>query len=464
MRSTRINFFSVSARIVAGVVLWLGLSPAGRGAEDLPPLPKGPLFLTSVTAEQLDANYWIRKLPDPDRLIKTPEQLEKFNREIHDMIVERKDIFRLDEKISGSAIREVITTAFEALRGRGLFDVNDQVVSRAHFDKEIKPRLNLDAIGKSVSVRWGAAVRATSVRALPTSENMLQEKGDIEFDQLQFSLIKSWTPVAIYQASDDGLWYFVQAPYVRGWVRSRDIAVFSDRAQLKQYAKAKSFLVITGESASIFKDPERTQTEQRVTMGTVIPIAGKNTTAYEVWMPYRGDGGKVTIGKRYVSFKSDTREGFLPYTQRNVIRQAFKLLGVRYGWGGMYNGRDCSGFIHDVFLSVGVDMPRDSRQQGVIGTQIGNFEPFVDQEMKRRALRSARPGITLLTKPLHVMLYLGEDRGQFYIIHSTWAERYSMTSDAKNRINQVVVSDLTLNGRSHTGSLFDRMISANEIN
>ena len=87
-----------------------------------------------------------------------------------------------------------------------------------------------------------------------------------------------------------------------------------------------------------------------------------------------------------------------------------------------------------------------------------------DAEAKSEVLRSAVPGITILRMPKHLMLYLGQINSQHYVIHSTWAERYSMTSDAKNRINQVVVSDLTLNGKSYLGSLFDRIISMNEIN
>ena len=38
-----------------------------------------------------------------------------------------------------------------------------------------------------------------------------------------------------------------------------------------------------------------------------------------------------------------------------------------------------------------------------------------------------------------------------------------MTSDEKKRINQVVVSDTSLNGNSYLGSLFDRTISINEL-
>jgi hypothetical protein len=67
--------------------------------------------------------------------------------------------------------------------------------------------------------------------------------------------------------------------------------------------------------------------------------------------------------------------------------------------------------------------------------------------------------------PHHQMIYLGMVNDQFYTIHSTWAERTGSDrmADEKNRINQVVVSDLELNGRGWCGSLFDRILSINEV-
>jgi len=159
-------------------------------------------------------------------------------------------------------------------------------------------------------------------------------------------------------------------------------------------------------------------------------------------------------------------EGFPAFTQRNIIKQAFKLLGARYGWGGQYDGRDCSGFTHDVYLSMGVDMPRDSKYQGLIGTQLGHFEYGEESENKLITLEHAIPGTTILRMPKHLMLYLGKVNGRHYIIHSTWAERIGTdpVADEKNRINQVVLSDLSLNGDSYLGSLFERIISMNDLN
>ena len=117
------------------------------------------------------------------------------------------------------------------------------------------------------------------------------------------------------------------------------------------------------------------------------------------------------------------------------------------------------------FLSLGVAFPRDSKQQSQIGTQLGHFQPFQDDAEKRAILKSARPGITLMKMPHHQMIYLGTVNGQFYAIHSTWAERIGQDPqlDEKRRINQVVVSDLNLNGKSYLGGLFERIVSMNEV-
>lgn len=437
-----------------------GLAPG----ESMPALPPGPLVLTYTTPEQLTPDYWINRLPDPDQVLKTPEELKFFNKEIDMMLQERIDIFQSGVLPTGTQIRSQIKSEYEIISNRKLFDIHDQYFPKSFFPDQIKPIVNWEVVPDKLNVRWGAATRTTSVRALPTDVKMLEEKGDIEFDQLQFTLIKLWTPVAIYHTSKDGAWYYVQAPYVRGWVKSKYIAVFPSKKALRAEVQSTRFLVVTGESVPVCIDLGCTQGLQRPPMGTVIPLVQNSEAGYVVNMPIRSAKGSALVKQYYIDRNSDVHVGFPPFTQRNIIRQAFKLLGARYGWGGMYNGRDCSGFVHDVFLSMGVDMPRDSDQQAIIGTQLGYFEPMEQAAEKAAALRVGTPGITLLKMPLHMMIYLGEVDGRFFIIHSTWAERISMTSDEKRRINQVVVSDTSLNGNSYLGSLFDRTISINELN
>ena len=436
-------------------------------ADELPPLPKGPMILTSATPAMQSAEYWIKRIPDAEKPIKTMDQMKHFNEEIKNMVPENIDVLKLDKSRPGKAVIDQLQLEYDTLKNRKLFDAKDKTVPKTFFEEEVKPIMQIDQVPARIKVKWGVATRATSVRAIPTMVKMIEGKGDVEFDQLQYTLIKLWTPVAIYHTSSDGKWFYVQAPYVRGWVKAKDIAIFEGREELKTRLKSGSFLVVTGEGVRVFRDATLKEVFQRPSMGTVIPMASSKSSegSYPVWMPYRKEGGVVGLTKCYISRKSDVTKGFPVYSQANVIRQAFKLLGQRYGWGGQYNGRDCSGFTHDVFLSFGVDLPRDSKQQAMVGTQLGYFEPFQNDVEKKAVLRSARPGITLMKMPHHQMIYLGTVNDQFYTIHSTWAERTGQDelADEKNRINQVVVSDLELNGRSYVGSLFDRILSINEV-
>jgi hypothetical protein len=436
----------------------------GAHAEEMPLVPEGPLLLTSVRHEQLAADYWADRMPNPDLPLKTPEELKKFNEEIVTMVAQRVDVFAIEKTKEPDQIRRWLNFELDTIKGRILFGVNKKRVAKQFFDRTLKPAINFSEMTRDDEVRWGAVTRGTSVRALPTHAKMLEAPHDIEFDQLQYTLIKMWTPVAIFHESKDGKWFYIQAPYVRGWVEAKDIAIFKSREELKSLSNQKKFLVVTGKEITIFFDDALSQIGEEVTMGAVLPLYEAGENAYTIWFPLRRANGEVLLRAAFIPIESDVSVGYLPLTQRNIFNQAFKLLGARYGWGGMYKGRDCSGFTHDVFLSLGVDMPRDSKQQAYIGTQLGHFELKQGREEKLKALHAGLPGLTLLRMSLHLMLYLGEENGQHYVIHSTWAERVSMTNDEKRRINQVVVSDLTLNGNSYRGPLFDRVLSINELN
>lgn len=432
-------------------------------AEDgpLPPLPEGPLLLTSARPEMLNPEYWINQLPDPDRLLKTPAEIQALNEDIHAMVKDQIDVFKIGAHKNGPGARDFIQMQYKAVRGRGLYDLNNQPVPPDYFDKNVKANLNLEKIPSSIPTRFAVAAYPAAVRSLPTDIKLMEKKDDPEFDMLQFTRLKLWDPVVVYHTSKDGKWYYIQAAYTRGWVKASAIALAGSDEIRRRLEK---FLVVLDESVTVFKDPALNQRWLRVSMGTRLAFEGMRGSLYGVSMPVRGADGRVVYQKGFLAGKADVSTSFLPFTQAHIIGQAFKLLGARYGWAGMYFGRDCSGFIQDVFLPFGIDMPRGSKEQCFVGTQLGHFMYHGDTEAKLKILEEATPGITLLRMPHHQMIVIGKENGQHYVIHSTWAERISMTSDEKNRINQVVVSDLNLNGQSHLGSLFDRIISISEIN
>jgi peptidoglycan endopeptidase LytE len=92
-----------------------------------------------------------------------------------------------------------------------------------------------------------------------------------------------------------------------------------------------------------------------------------------------------------------------------VLATADDHLGSPYVWGGTTpRGFDCSGFVQYVFRRHGVQLPRTSRQQAAVGTQVAT------------TVTALRPGDLMLfaangSRIDHVAIYAGDNR----IIHSS---------------------------------------------
>ena len=58
-----------------------------------------------------------------------------------------------------------------------------------------------------------------------------------------------------------------------------------------------------------------------------------------------------------------------------VLREAFRYLGVPYRWGGNGGqGIDCSGLVRNVFARCGIALPRTAHEQARVGAPAGSEE------------------------------------------------------------------------------------------
>jgi hypothetical protein len=286
---------------------------------------------------------------------------------------------------------------------------------------------------------------------------------DYEFDRFQHSSISPGSPIGIYHFSRDEEWAYAQTPFIRGWIRRHDLAIAKERKDVTDYQEAKDRLVITGNVSAVFGDPSLRQPAFRAEMGDsfpllLIPGGNKNTNAcYVIRIPWREDNGQLTFRKGYIRAEEDVHQGFLAYTQENVARQAFKMLHHAYGWGDRLGGRDCSRFIMDVFGTFGILMPRNSKEQARVGTNLGLVEGK-SANKKQKLLDQAMPLATTLRIPGHIMLYLGKDKGKHYVIHSIWGiQKSGKAGPEVEKIGKTVVSDLSLGEKGPNRSLLDRI-------
>jgi len=404
-----------------------------------------------VSSKLLDPHYWVLKLSEPDKVIMTQDEIEYFNDRALS-IAYGINIFSLPDALPVDEVTgEILETAGLSSSSNPLrYDRNDNPLTE-HFYYNLLDQLNLEAIPPEVEVRYALVINRTDVLAWPVDELIMSKPYDYEFNTLQQSALYRGTPVAVFHTLGDGRWVFIRTPYFDGWVKEKDLA-WTSREETASYPGSR-FLVVTSGSV-------RTASGINLPMGTQVPLVKTSPKGYAVKIPTRGREGELVFLDDFLPSEG-VREGFLPYTQGNVIAQAFKLLDEPYSWGGKETGWDCSALLQDVFSVFGIKLPRNSSWQAKVGEEIATFMRGTLTEDKLDTTHLWQPAVTFLRLPGHIMLYLGEDDGKPYAIHAIWGVPDKDGNIVK--VNKVAVTDLDLGLGGWKGSLLERITDVRGI-
>jgi hypothetical protein len=372
--------------------------------------------LPGVSEPMLQAAYWIERTPSARQVILSPAEIVTFNRSIYAAMPQTVvDLARIPDAIDKTTLRKWL--ASDKLP-RGLERYEDGKPVTSAFYDQLEQNMNLQGVQELNPVSWGFTVRRTDIRTFPTNTASSDDDDSDDFDWFQETAVNISEPVAVLHRSRDAAWLFIQMYNYRGWVRAEDVALSTNRQTWQAKLDPASVLIITG-SKVVPRDSVngRPVAEWRAGMGTRLTFLGKEQDGFAVEIPHRGANGLLVWRRAWIHGKADVSVGFLPYTQANILRQAFKMLGENYGWGGLHEGRDCSSFIMDIYNVFGIRAPRNADQQEKVPGRRIALAGIADSSTRYRLLGQAEPGATLHLHN-HVMLYLGQDGGKHYAIHN----------------------------------------------
>lgn len=395
------------------------------------------------------AGHWLQKLSAPQQLLMGESEIADYNAQITaDAATRCIALANYPESLGGDELKSLIGETGRPTEERYN---GSQLATDAYYAALEKNRA-LEAVKDQNPVRYAFVTRETVLRAFPTADPSYEFADDVEFDLFAETSLRVFEPVAVLHVSADGKWYFIQSYNYRGWAAADSLALADSRSEWAGYLDPAQKLVVTGNRLQLGVNPYEEQLSGlELTMGTVLPLVLEadrpgeidrvsTESGHVVLLPTRREDGSLQVKQAIIPWNADVSEGYLPYTQENILLQAFKLLGDRHGWSGTLSSRDASSLVMDVYQCFGLRLPRNSSQQALLPGEGPSLEGIGEDE-KREQILAAVPG-SLLAMDGYTGIYLGEEDGEPYALHSLFVV-YDAGGNERI-INAAVVSDLSL--------------------
>lgn len=375
---------------------------------------------------QLSPSHWIDKLTQDNTPLMSQKNIAQFNLNLLHANPYVVDPLSMPARLSKVQLLEKIRSISKPSNQKRFYD-NGEQLSQKDYALYIEST-NQNAVKAENIVTFGLVLKRSVLRTFPTLDRVFKWGKDRDLDRFQESGLFPGDVVAILHESIDKQWVLVQAYNYLAWMPKEDMAI-GNKSDISAFKNDENFIVVTGSKIFTNYVPNQESLSNiQLDMGIRLPLAkrseysdalyGQNPFAnYIVKFPVMNAEGKLAFKFVPVPRGQDVSVGYLSFTKQNLVTQSFKFLGERYGWGHDYNGRDCTGFIGEIYKSFGVLMPRNSGQQakGEYG-QNHFFSEDASKMDKLKVLETMQVG-DLIYIPGHVMMYLGMENSKPYVIH-----------------------------------------------
>ena len=236
------------------------------------------------------------------------------------------DLRAAGETFDGLARNEAVrssATADAEYYFKWTYDTQGEIADWSYFQEMIDNCVDPRATAQ-MPVRYGVAVRRTTLRVFPSDNTLLDDPADPDFDYQALSAVCVNDPVLLYLTSADGRYYMARSRDCSGWLPVEDVAVCASR---EEWLSAwdlpwERLLVVYGNK--VYTDASNTHPElsyRMLTQGTALELADglgpdqlvANRSPYHNYVVYlpvrRADGSyakeralipetaKVSVGK-----------------------------------------------------------------------------------------------------------------------------------------------------------------------
>lgn len=308
---------------------------------------------------------------------------------------------------------------FWAIYDKSGFDESKKPINARFFDNLVESM----SINSYPSLRKIAImIKSTNIRALPTNKPRFSKIDGYPFDRWQNSLIFAYTPIIVLHSDKSKEWLLVQSSFASGWVKADEVAFVSQK-QAKEMIRADFVLPMNDKIALYHNGLFLQNARVGMLLPTIKGESNKGESKRQILAFKRDINGNAT--KIRVDFDKTLFASFpLEFSNENIAKMIETIGAENYGWGGMYENRDCSSFVRDIFANVGVWLPRNSKAQVDYGKRANGGEfialPKDNDEKIAVILSRAKPFRTIIWLKGHIMLYIGALNGNPIVAHQVW--------------------------------------------
>jgi len=280
---------------------------------------------------------------------------------------------------------------------------------------------NIDRKLDTISPKKAIITTYAHVRSLPTFhpyflDFSLAGEG-YPFDYWQLSTIPIGTPIKVYFVGEN--WALIGSHICSGWVKRDHIAYIDDKTieqimSNPQIAITSDKIALNSSSGSYIGHAD---------IGTVLSYTSEDAEHFSAIGIHKNTRGYAEIVTLNIP-RANAQKIPIPATLENIAMLCQKMIGQTYGWGGLYDERDCSQTLLDLFIGFGILLPRNGKQQAYNFGTFADLSQFdTDSDKKAEIIDKGIPFFTLVRIPGHIMLYIGSENDEPLVFHTVWGLR-----------------------------------------